>query len=58
MLNNIFTLMDKFGFGTQKRALNIRFSNVEHSAQVILQRIEGFHTINEGLLAGLICLFF
>ncbi|MBJ8454381.1 phage late control D family protein, partial [Acinetobacter bereziniae] len=56
MLNNIFTILDKMGYGTQKRAISVQFSNLELSAQVMLQRIDGFHAINEGLSAELICL--
>ncbi|WEE37747.1 type VI secretion system Vgr family protein [Acinetobacter sp. TAC-1] len=56
MLNNIFTILDKFGFGTQKRVINVQFSNLELSSQVMLQRIDGYHAINEGLSAELICL--
>lgn len=56
MLNNIFTILDKMGYGTQKRAISVQFSNLELSAQVMLQRIDGYHAINEGLSAELICL--
>ena len=56
MLNNIFTILDKFGFGTQKRVINVQFSNLELSSQVMLQRIDGYQAINEGLSAELICL--
>ncbi|TNL53620.1 hypothetical protein, partial [Acinetobacter bereziniae] len=42
MLNNIFTILDKMGYGTQKRAISVQFSNLELSAQVMLQRIDGF----------------
>lgn len=56
MLNNIFTILDKLGFGTQKRVISVQFSNLELSSQVLLQRIDGYHAINEGLSAELICL--
>ncbi|WP_287911120.1 type VI secretion system Vgr family protein [Acinetobacter sp.] len=56
MLNNIFTVLDKLGFGTQKRAISIQLSNSQLNAQVMLQRIDGYHGINEGLSAELICL--
>ncbi|WP_373867686.1 hypothetical protein, partial [Acinetobacter bereziniae] len=26
MLNNIFTILDKMGYGTQKRAISVQFS--------------------------------
>ena len=56
MLNNIFGILDKLGFGTQKRAINAQFSNSQLNSQIMLQRIDGFHGINEGLSAELICL--
>ncbi len=56
MLNNIFDFLDKIGFASQKRALHIYFTNSEINNQVFLQRIDGFHSINEGLSAELICL--
>ncbi|MCU4368279.1 type VI secretion system Vgr family protein [Acinetobacter courvalinii] len=56
MLNNIFSVLDKLGFGAQKRAISIQFSNAALNTQIMLQRIDGFHAINEGLSAELICL--
>lgn len=56
MLNNIFDFLDKIGFASQKRALHIYFAHPEINNQVFLQRIDGFHAINEGLSAELICL--
>lgn len=56
MLNNIFSILEKIGFGAQKRAINIQFSNTELNSQVMLQRIDGYHGINDGLSAELICL--
>ncbi|AMW78935.1 type VI secretion system protein [Acinetobacter sp. TGL-Y2] len=56
MLNNIFAILDKLGFGTQKRAISIQFSNSELNTQIMLQRIDGYHAINDGLSAELICL--
>lgn len=56
MLNNIFTFADKLGFGTQQRAISVQFSNLELSSQMMLQRIDGYHAINEGLSAELICI--
>ncbi|MDO7243239.1 type VI secretion system Vgr family protein [Acinetobacter pittii] len=56
MLNNIFGILEKIGFGAQKRAISIQFSNTELNSQIMLQRIDGYHGINDGLLAELICL--
>ena len=56
MLDNIFGILDKLGFGAQKRAINAQFSNSQLNSQIMLQRIDGFHGINEGLSAELICL--
>ena len=56
MINNIFTILEKIGLGTQKRALHVQFSNTELNSQVVLQRIDGTHAINDGLSAELICL--
>ena len=56
MLNNIFNILEKLGFGVQKRAINIQFSNSSLSSQIMLQRIDGYHGINEGLSAEIICL--
>jgi len=56
MLNNIFGILEKIGFGAQKRAITIQFSNTELNSQVMLQRIDGYHCINDGLSAELICL--
>ncbi|EPG2080741.1 type VI secretion system Vgr family protein, partial [Acinetobacter baumannii] len=54
--NNIFGILEKIGFGAQKRAINVRFSNAELNSQIMLQRIDGYHGINDGLSAELICL--
>lgn len=56
MLNNIFNVLDKLGVGTQKRAMSIQFSNTALNTQVMLQRLEGYHGINDGLSLELICL--
>lgn len=42
MLNNIYTFLDKLGFGTQKRAISVQFSNSQLNSQIMLQRIEGY----------------
>ncbi|EOW9054246.1 type VI secretion system Vgr family protein [Acinetobacter baumannii] len=49
-------MLEKIGFGAQKRAINVRFSNAELNSQIMLQRIDGYHGINDGLSAELICL--
>ncbi|MCE6238006.1 type VI secretion system Vgr family protein [Acinetobacter pittii] len=56
MLNNIFGILEKIGFGAQKRAISIQFSNTELNSQIMLQRIDGYHGINDGLSVELICL--
>lgn len=56
MLNNIFGVLDKLGFGAQKRAISAHFSNAELNTQVILQRLDGYHGLNDGLSIELICL--
>ena len=56
MLNNIFGILEKIGFSAQKRAINVQFSNEELNSQIMLQRIDGYHGINNGLSAELICL--
>ncbi|KQE91960.1 type VI secretion system Vgr family protein [Acinetobacter lactucae] len=56
MLNNIFGILEKIGLGAQKRAISIQFSNAELNSQIMLQRIDGYHGINDGLSTELICL--
>ena len=56
MINNIFNILDKLGFGAQKRAISIQFSNGSLNNQVLIQRIDGSHAINQGLSAEVICL--
>lgn len=56
MLNNLLGILDNLGFGSQKRAINVQFSNVELNSQIMLQRIDGYHGINDGLSAELTCL--
>ncbi|NUG24637.1 phage late control D family protein, partial [Acinetobacter lactucae] len=56
MFNSIFGILDKLGYGIQKRAISIHFSNMQLNSQIMLQRIDGYHGINEGLSAELICL--
>ena len=56
MINNISSILDKLGFGLQKRAISIQLSNVAVNSQIMLQRLEGYHGINDGLSLELICL--
>lgn len=56
MLNNIYQVLEKLGLGTQKRAISIQFSNAALNTQIMLQRVDGYHGINEGLSLELICL--
>ncbi|KAF1018712.1 MAG: hypothetical protein GAK29_04142 [Acinetobacter bereziniae] len=56
MLDNIFSILDKLGFGTRKRAISAQFSNLQINSQIMLQRIDGYHGINEGMSAELVCL--
>ncbi|CAB1220114.1 type VI secretion system Vgr family protein [Acinetobacter bouvetii] len=56
MLNTIYAVIEAMGFGLQKRALHIHFSNPILNPQVFIQRIEGQHRINQGFKAELICL--
>ncbi|MNZ10476.1 Phage-related baseplate assembly protein [compost metagenome] len=56
MFNSIYKILESFGFGSQKRALHIHFSNSALNTQVFIQRIEGEHRINQGLKAEILCL--
>lgn len=56
MFNSIYKMLESFGFGSQKRALHIHFSNLALNTQVFIQRIEGEHRINQGLKAEILCL--
>ena len=56
MFNSIYKMLESFGFGSQKRALHIHFSNPALNTQVFIQRIEGEHRINQGLKAEILCL--
>ncbi|WP_171407568.1 type VI secretion system Vgr family protein [Acinetobacter tianfuensis] len=56
MQSNLFAALEKLGLSPQKRAVHIQFSNPALTSQVFLQRIDGAHTLNEGLSAELICL--
>lgn len=49
-------MLEGLGLSSQKRALHLRFSNEILNSQVLIQRIEGRHWINEGLHAELLCL--
>ena len=56
MLNNILSILQSVGLGSQKRALHSNFSNPYLNAQVFVQRIQGQHYINNGLKVELYCL--
>ena len=56
MFNSIYKMLESFGFGSQKRAVHIHFSNSSLNTQVFIQRIEGEHRINQGLKAEILCL--
>ncbi|MFW2174425.1 type VI secretion system Vgr family protein [Acinetobacter guillouiae] len=56
MLNNIYAALEQFGITAQKRVLHIQFSNPDLTAQVLLQRIDGMHELNNGIHLQLICL--
>lgn len=56
MLFNIFSVLEKIGLNAQKRAVHVQFSNELLNNQIFLQRIEGQHQLNGGLMAELICL--
>ncbi len=56
MLSNIYSALEKLGINPQRRALHIQFSNTNLNQQVFLQRIDGEHTLSEGLNVQLICL--
>jgi type VI secretion system secreted protein VgrG len=56
ILGNIFAALEKLGLSAQKRSIHIQFSNPSLNTQVFLQRIDGQHTLNDGVKAELICL--
>ncbi|GAB3049867.1 type VI secretion system Vgr family protein [Acinetobacter apis] len=56
MTHDISTLLEKLGFGYQKRAIHAQFSVPFLDSQVFIQRIDGHHEINQGLICELICL--
>ena len=52
----IHMLLEQLGLKRQHRALHLQFSHPPLNHQVLIQRIEGQHQINQGLQAELICL--
>ena len=52
----IHMLLEQLGLKLQHRALHLHFSHPPLNHQVLIQRIEGQHQINQGLQAELICL--
>ena len=55
-LDNINSVLDGLGIGSKKRAIHVQFSNPSLNQEDFLQRIDGQHTLNEGVKAELICL--
>lgn len=55
MSNIMRHAMESLGFGIQKRAIQIQFSNPALNSTLLLQQIQGEHAINVGLSADLIC---
>ncbi|GAB3050492.1 type VI secretion system Vgr family protein [Acinetobacter apis] len=53
---NIYNLLEKMGFGYQKRAIHAQFSDPILNPQLFIQRIDGNHEINKGVSCELICL--
>ncbi|WP_216935941.1 MULTISPECIES: type VI secretion system Vgr family protein [unclassified Acinetobacter] len=56
MPKHIHMLLEQLGLKLQHRALHLQFSHPALNHQVLIQRIEGQHQINQGLQAELICL--
>ncbi|MCO9105623.1 type VI secretion system tip protein VgrG [Acinetobacter baumannii] len=56
MFNNIFQILESFGFISQHRSVYLQFSDASLNSQVFLQRIDGQHYLNQGMTAELICL--
>ncbi|MDS7931549.1 type VI secretion system Vgr family protein [Acinetobacter sp. V102_4] len=56
MFNNIFQILEGFGFLSQHRAIYLQFFDASLNSQVFLQRIDGQQHLNLGTTAELICL--
>lgn len=56
MSNNIYAALEQLGLTAQKRAIHVQLSNTSLNNQVFLQRIDGMHSLNEGVHLQLICL--
>ncbi|MFV5535037.1 type VI secretion system Vgr family protein [Acinetobacter pittii] len=56
MFNNIFQILENFGFLSKHRSVYLQFSDASLNSQVFLQRIDGQHYLNQGITADLICL--
>ena len=56
MPKHIHLLLEQLGLNRQHRALHLQFSHLPLNHQVLIQRIDGQHQINQGLQAELICL--
>ncbi|QXB47177.1 DUF2345 domain-containing protein [Acinetobacter seifertii] len=56
MFNNISQVLESIGFLSQHRSVYLQFSDASLNSQVFLQRIDGQHSLNQGMTAELICL--
>lgn len=56
MFNNITQILESVGFLSQHRSVYLQFSDASLNSQVFLQRIDGQHSLNQGMTAELICL--
>lgn len=56
MFNNIFQILENFGFLSKHRSVYLQFPDASLNSQVFLQRIDGQHYLNQGITADLICL--
>lgn len=56
MPKHIHLLLEQLGLNRQHRVLHLQFSHLPLNHQVLIQRIDGQHQINQGLQAELICL--
>ena len=56
MPKHIHLLLEQLGLNRQHRTLHLQFSHLPLNHQVLIQRVDGQHQINQGLQAELICL--
>ncbi|TCM59611.1 type VI secretion system secreted protein VgrG [Acinetobacter calcoaceticus] len=55
IINPIGQVLERLGLSAQKRSVNVQFSNSALNSQIFLQRVDGQHTLNEGIRLELIC---